>query len=56
MGGIPTRTPLLVGFAPPPFLSSPEGKRKEGERERERGAPVCVKTGGSRVGGPELCV
>ena len=38
MGGSPTRTPLLVGFAPT-FLSHRRGKRKERERERERGAP-----------------
>ena len=35
-GGSPTRTPLLVGFAPL-FLSDRRGKRKERERERERG-------------------
>ena len=36
--GSPTRTPLLVGFAPLP--SNGEGKGERGEREKERGGGV----------------
>ena len=53
-GGSPTRTPLLVGFGPPLFPFSSEGKREgegEGECKRKGGwAPSPLSNSGSLRG------
>ena len=53
--GAPWRSPTPTGSSIPPSLVG-LGEKEGGEREEGKGGPVGVKTGGSRVRGPELCV